>query len=296
MLEQFGYGFAGAAVGGGDGVLLRVTHQSTTVGGTTYPILHGAGLASSTNMTIDADYMGAENGTNTWDWSHETTGGYGSRNFMRFYRWSDVDGDPATGFLFNPVDVLDPSFANLGDGPFYLRFRMRTNAYLGTGGHTSGMKFFIWGGPGATGERRMILFIRNGSAHSGSGEPLEGAGGTLAGNTVIDMTAGVSGNYAPLLIPNGEWVHLQFAWKHGLAAASPFFRAYLNNNVEGSPDAEHTAFSADAMGGNWIKPEVWDGGHWGEIVTTGSTSATDAQLDFMDMELGTSFDATWAPA
>jgi len=277
-----------SGVGGGDpeAVLFRMDHQSTSGGGSTYPIVYGASLGNSVDADVDTDYMGAKNGTNTWNWSHETTGGYSSRNFMRFYRWVTVDGDPVTGFYWNPTTTLSPeTFSGLGNGPNYLRFRMRTNAYLGAGGHDAGMKWFIWGGPGVSGERRMIFWVRAGSA----------GGGSDASNTTLEMRAGVSGNYCQTTIANSTWVHVQLAWYHESSGNGPYMRIYVDNNTVGSPTAEHTAFTADSMGGSWLKPESWGEGHWADIVTTGSTSTTDAELDFMDMEFGTTFDNTWYP-
>lgn len=219
-------------------------------------------------------YRGPDDGTNVWDAEY-------IEDFTRFYRWADVSGDPQTGFGFNPNELLPVPFATLAPGPFYLRFRMRVVQPLGNGGHSAGMKWFIFGGPGISGERRMIMFIRNGSA----------GGGTNEAHTTIDPTAGVSGNHAAALVPNGQWVNVQIAWKY---EAGPYMRVYVDNNDEGSPDAEHTSFAADAMGGAWLYPEAWDTGFWGNIVTTSSTTDVDAVMDFKDVELGTVFDSSWA--
>lgn len=81
-------------------VIFRVSHQATSGGGTTYPIEYGAGLGSSVNMSVASARMGAKNGVNTWNWEHRTTDGWNGRNYMRFYRWEDVNGDPQTGFTW----------------------------------------------------------------------------------------------------------------------------------------------------------------------------------------------------
>lgn len=285
-------------VSGASNVLFSIPHQATGGGGTTYPVYYGTDLSASLNMSVFNNIYGpgVEDGTRIWDWSHETAGGYDGRNYMRFYRWSDEDGDPDTGFYFTPDTLLAPQVvADLAPGPLYVRFRMKTTEYLGAGGHSAGMKWFIFGGPGISGERRMIFWVRNGLAYSGVGESLYGQGGTLIANSVLDMTAGVSGNRANCLMPNAEWVHIQLAWAYTGASGGPYMRIYVNNNTIGSPDAEHTAFTSDGMGGVWSYPEGWDTGHWADIVSTGSTSDRDAQIDFMDMEFGTSFDASWYP-
>ncbi|MEK7703933.1 MAG: hypothetical protein AAB426_03155, partial [Myxococcota bacterium] len=111
---------------GGENVLFRITHQATTAGGTTYPVEYGADLASSADLSVITSRMGAEDGINIWSWSHETVGGYGGRNFMRFYRWDTVDGDPDAGFFFSPVTLLSPAtLASLAPGPFFMRYRMK---------------------------------------------------------------------------------------------------------------------------------------------------------------------------
>lgn len=299
FLSQFGslkHRIAQAGAGEQSQAIFRITHQATSGGGTTYPIEYGTNFGTSSDLSVVSNTMGAENGTNIWNWSHETVGGYSNRNFMRFTRWSTVDGDPESGFYWTPSTSLSPeTVAGLSPGPIYVRFRARINAYIGDGGHSGGMKWFIFGGPGISGERRMIFWFRNGTAYSSAGESLFGQGGTLAGNSVLDMTAGVSGNRCNLLISNSVWVHVQLAWAYTGAAGGPYMRIYVNNNVEGSPNAEHTTFTADAMGGAWSYPEGWDTGHWADIVSTGSTSDTDAQIDIMDFEFATSFDSSWAP-
>lgn len=266
--------------------LFRIPHQSTSGGGTTYDVEYGTGFGSTYQMVPDTDYLGSENGTNRWNFTHFGDGsGWNSRNFMRYTRWSTVEGSPECGFGFDPPTVISPeTWGGLGNGPFYLRFRMRTNSYMGAGGHNGGMKWFIWGGPGLiNGTQRMILFIRNGSD----------GGGTNAGHTTIDPTAGVSGSSAPALAPNGQWNHIQISWKHGVAADNPYMRVFVNNNNESAPDSEHTAFTD--IGGDWEKPESWGGCNWGNIVTDNSVSDTDAEFDFMDVELGTTFDSAWFP-
>jgi len=213
---------------------------------------------------------------------------------MRFYRWDTVDGDPDTGFYWTPATVLSPeTVAGLSPGPIYLRFRVRTNAYIGGGaGHSGGMKWFIFGGPGISGERRMIMWFRAASyAPAPDYTPL----GTDSVSTCIEMSAGVSGNRCQALYTNSEWVHVQIAWAYTGATGGPYMRIYINNNTVGSPNGEHTAFTSDGLGGAWSYPEGWDTGHWADIVTTGSVSTTNAELDFLDMQFGTTFDDTWYP-
>jgi hypothetical protein len=277
----------GSFVSGGTTPIFRISHQSTTVGGTTYPIEYGTGLGSSANMTPDTDYLGAKNGTNLWNWSHQTRDGYAGRNYMRYDRWEDEDAGPFTGFEFSP-SVVAPAGgwqALAQSSTIYARFRIRVNAPFTRASGASQMKWFIFGGPGlAQGERRMIMsFERPGQF-----------GGTDATHFGIKCTAGVSGNYAIAFIPINAWTHVQLAWRYS-DAGTPFLRIYVDNNVEGSPDEEHTAFTADSMGGTWTAADSWTGCNWGNHSADNALTETDAQIDIMDFEVDDAFDSSWAP-
>lgn len=269
------------------GSLFTIDHQSTSAGGTTYAIAHGAELAERTDLGVFVGSMGADNGVNIWNFQHVGDGsGWNGRNYMRFFRWGAVDGGPQSGFGWFPPDAIAPTtFAALSPGPIYVRFRIRVVEHLGAGRHSGGMKWFIFGGPGISGERRMIFWLRNGSY----------ARGTDVANTSLEMSAGVSGSRASCLIDNGDWVHVQLAWAYTGAPGGPYMRIYTNNNDIGSPNAEHTAFTSDGMGGAWLFPEAWDTGHWANTVTDNSVSDRDAVFDLMDFQFGTSFDGGWFP-
>lgn len=294
---------AGGGGGGSSSDLFRISHQS--VSGGTYPVEYGANLASSSNMSMfnNVSGPGVENGVRIWNWAHITDGsGWNGRNFLRFYRWSDVNGDPDSGWYFNPGTLIAPqTVQDLSPGPLYIRFRIRVFEYLGAGGNSAGMKWFLFGGPGlADGGQRMIMFIQNGLAYSGAGEELQGAGGSLVGNTCIVMSAGVSGNRAPLLVSNAIWLHVQMAWAYTGAPGGPYMRIYVNNNNINSPNASETLFNADGFGGVWnFPPETgntgWATGHWADIVSTNSTTDRDAIFDLMDLGFGQSFDSNWYP-
>jgi hypothetical protein len=253
---------------------------------------YGTGLASSHNMTPVTDTMGADNGTNTWNWSHQTSGGWNGRNFMRYDRWGDENGDPQVGFLFNTGTVAPPGgwIALAESSTLYLRFRVRWNAPLTLSGLNSSaqMKWFLFGGPGlADGNDRMILFWERAT------DGTYGAGTDDTTQVTVRMGAGVSAAHCEAVVPVGSWVHVQAAWRY-TDAGTPFQRLYVNNNTEGSPTAENTDFSSNA-GGTWDAPESWTGGHWAETVSSNSYTGTDAQLDIMDFEIDDAFDASWYP-
>lgn len=312
MMSHFGRhvvlggGGGGGGGGGSPNILYRISHQATSGPGLTYPISHGANLASNTDLSIlyVASGPGAQDGVRVWNWEHVGDGSWGGENFMRFTRWSGVDGGPETGWGWDPNILISPTtFASLAPGPFSLRFVMRVQSYLGYGNnptdvtaagqHAAGMKWFIFGGPGISGERRMIFWLRNGLAYNQGGEFLEGQGGTLAGHTVIDASAGV-GPRTPLLITNAGDKYVQVYWAYEGYPGGAFIKIYVNNNDINAPNAQRTDFSGNP-GGQWLYPESWSTGHWGDIVTDNSSSDRNAIFDFKNMELGTAFHPTWFP-
>lgn len=296
---------SGGGSSGGSNILFRISHQSTSNAGATYPIVHGTNLATTSNCGVYSGPTGpgAQDGVRVWNWEHVGDGSWGGQNFMRFTRWSSVDGGPESGWTWDPNIILSPStFASFAPGPFSLRFVMRVQSPLGYGNtgsgtnagqHAAGMKWFIFGGPGISGERRLIFWLRNGLAYNAAGEALEGAGGTLAGHTVLDASAGI-GPRTPMLITNTGDKYVQVYWAYNGYPGGEFIKIYVNNNNINSPNAQRTDFSGNP-GGTWLYPESWSTGHWGDIVTDNSSSSTNAIFDFKNVEFGTSFDSTWYP-
>jgi hypothetical protein len=273
--------------------IIRIDHQATVLSGTTYAVAHGALLGSSHNMGVDPDgNQGPDNGTNLWDFEHHGDGsGWNGRNFMRYFRWGGVDGDPDAGFTFNPTTVAPAGgwVALAEAGPIYARWRIRTNDPLTEGVNSSAqMKWYLFGGTGISGERRMILSFERAEHY------LENNCSDETTQQGFYMAAGVSGNRNVFCAPVDEWAHIQIAWCYtGSGVGCPYMRAWVNTNNEASPTAEHTAFTADSMGGVWTVPESWNSGHWGEIVSSNSFSGTDASFDVMDFEIDDEFDDEW---
>jgi len=284
----------GSGGGGSDaGVIFRVDHQATSVGGTTYPMAYGASLASLLNLTVDTDNLGTEGGGNTWNWAHVGDGsGWNGRNYIRYTRWEDVDAAPNAGFFWDAATPAPAGgwVAKATAGPLYLRFRIRVvqSLTLSPTNPSAQMKFFLFGGPGISGERRMILFFERAT------DATYGSGTDDDTEMTVRVGAGVSGNHAEATVPVGEWVHVQVSWRY-TDAGSPYMRVYINNNTEGAPDAEHTTFTADSMGGVWSAIESWTTGHWHDLASSNSYTGTDFIADLMDFELGDAFNASWAP-
>jgi hypothetical protein len=274
------------------GRIFLIPHQTMSAGNTTWPLIYGANLASSLNMVRDPDDCeGPNNGSNLYQMAHLAGQGYNGTNCLQFTRWPNINGDPDTGFEFNPTTI-----APVGGwrnkalvSPLFIRFRVFWTAPLTLGANSSAqMKWFIFGGPGITGTRRMIASWYRAS------DPSYGAGGNDNTQVSYTCTAGVSGNHCQILVNINTWSHIQTGWRYN-EAGSPYIRIWRNNNNQASPTAQHTAFNADGMGGSWPAPESWEGGHWADTVSTNSFTGTTAQFRIQDMEFGDTFDPGWFP-
>lgn len=235
------------------------------------PILFS--LTSTNAQDLFANTRGVS-GVGLWDGSF--TG-----NVVNLTRWSGGNGEFQSGWAFNPTSLLPVSFSSMANDTFWLRFRWETLQPLGEGGHEANMKWFIFGGPGVTGTRRMIFNIRNGLLH----DPNSGAliGGSLSDYTKFLMSDGVGSNRLQLLVPNNQVLNCQIGWRYG---SSPRMMMYINNNNINSPTA-----SLDVPG--WEFPEGWDTGFWGNTDSTNSSSTTDAVFRVSDMQMGLVFDPNW---
>ena len=92
---------------------------------------------------------------------------------------------------------------------------------------------------------------------------------------------------------NHDWHHIQVAWRWG-DEGTAFQRIYVDQNDPDNPTAENTAFTD--LGGVWQWPgDALDNQFfWCDISNTGSRVAEDAEIDVMDMEIGETFDPSWA--
>jgi hypothetical protein len=260
------------------------------------------GASSTRTLETVGGSRGPKGQGNMWDFAHFGSGGYNNRGFMRFYWWdwdvsrtghgADIAGWTAAGSAMRPAG----GWSQFGQGPYYLRFRMRVNAPIlrhADNGQCDGdtqMKFFIWNSYTADGTDRVIMMLHDGAF----------GGGSETGETTLQLRAGVSGSYALARIPNHQWVHVQMAWRWG-PESSGFQRIYVNNNNVSSPNAANNRFDdLDVYGLNdhWGHPSAPQGldnqFFLGDIANTGSCVREDAQIDVSDFEIATQFDPNWA--
>lgn len=267
------------------------------------------GTATRPNITYDTSTTaemalldastgpGVENGTNMWQFA-KTDGsggsGYNNRNYGRITRWEDVDNNSAnTGWQIPTAAAPDGTgYTNI---EYFLKFRWKTTTPMVRSGTNTGWKFFLM--PNATsggsfdGHDRLMLMIWSGSSPGN----MNGTTGTDLGNTRFEFGCGVTGIGAYALIDNGEWVHMQVAWRWTNGGTTARIRIWVNNNNESSPTAQNLDLSA-IPGGTWdFDSSGVASQHLASIATQGSLVDSDAVFDTMDWSLNDSFDANWAP-
>ena len=272
--------------------LARISHDATV--GPTYSLSYGNGLTQALDLELFTATQGSDNGSSTWDFEHMSDGsGWAGGNFMRYYRWAGVDGDPQSGFFWSLDSTSPPGgWTAIRTEPLYFRWRMRVMSHMGESVGHGAMKWLIFGGPGlADGNSRLIVFIYSGSY---TGSQL-GRNVSDANYTGLALNAGVSGSRAFGLVPNGRWVNVQAAVRWG-PTGTAYQRLYIDNNEIAQPDFENTSFS-DLSGQTWTFPDLGGGNagtaQWGNIVTTNSESSTDFVVDWMDFEIDDEFDPNW---
>lgn len=257
---------------------------------------------STQTLSIVGSERGPKAQGNLWDFTHFASGGYNNRGFVRYSWWdwdvsrtghnSEVAGWTAAGGAIRPPS----GWTQFGQGPYYVRMRLRINRpilpYPSNGmcdGDTQ-MKWFIWNSYTGEGTDRAIIMLHDGVR----------GGGSETGNTTVQLRAGVSGSFAQTVIPNGQWVNLQFAFRWG-PESSGYQRIYVNNNNVGSPTVANNRFDdLDVWGqsDHWGHPNGPQGLDQqffiGDITNTGSCVREDAQIDMADLEIATQFDSAWS--
>ncbi len=258
------------------------------------------------NTTQGLTLVGARPGPkgpgSLWNFAQFGSGGHANGPFMRYYWWdwdvSRVGHDADQAGWTGDGSVLRPAggWSQFGQGPFYLRFRMRVAApLLEVRGQSacddSQMKWFIWNNFTPEGTDRVILMFHSGAQ----------IGGNEMTQTTLQLRAGVSGSWAATLMPNSQWVHVQVGWRWG-PESSGFQRIWVNNNSYGSPNAHNNRFDdLDVWGrtdhwGNPNGPQNLDEQFFfGDIANTGSCVREDAIIDIADVEFATQFDTGWFP-
>jgi hypothetical protein len=264
----------------------RISHQATAGG--TYTIAHGPDLSQTTPLKLIAETAGPKNGSNTWAWAHvdgSDGSGWKGRNYLRFTRWADTNGDPDEGFAIPWNRVAPPGgWASLAASPICLRCRLYVEAPLTRSGRNDSaqMKWFIFGGPGLPdGTSRAILFFERAT------DGTYGAGRSDAREITVRLGAGVGSSFTGVAVPVGRWHHLQVCWRYG--AGTGYQRLYLNTNTEDAPTAQRSKLT-------WTYPPSFSSTLWGSITATNAYTGSDAIFRVMDVELDDAFDPAWAPA
>lgn len=256
----------------------RISHQATTGG--TYTIAYGPTLAQTTTLRL-------EHATSTWAWEHRDGrdgSGWNGRNYLRYTRRAETNGDPDEGFSI-PWGTVAPAggWASLATSPICLRCRLYVEAPLTRSSRNSSaqMKWFIFGGPGLPdGTSRGILFFERAT------DGTYGAGTNDAQEITVRLGAGVGSTFTGVAVPVGRWHHLQVCWRYGNGTG--YQRLYLNTNVEAAPTAQRAGLT-------WTFPPSFGSTYWASVTATNAYTATDAVFRVMDVELDDAFDPAWAP-
>jgi hypothetical protein len=274
-----------------------------------FQLRYGSGLASSLNVT-DEDHSGSLgagtcNGSDDqWYYTHFADGsGWNGRNFVRFFRCEgDVPsgapdaGERRTGWNWN-MDTVAPTggWSTVSPGPLYWRWRMRVNTPLTQSQGQASQKHIVFGGPGLANGCDRMIFQLYAAGNNGGNEATQLALGPVQG-VCGDQDATAPGNgangSAMGLIDVGDWVHVQVKAVWGAHGALTM-ALYLDNNVEGSPTVSTTASYDGASA--WNYPNITGNGDFGNGISNNSASGQRASIDYMDYQMGTTFDASWAP-
>jgi hypothetical protein len=270
-------------------ILMRIPHQSEP-----YVATIGAG-DTSVPLKLTGRPPGAKAPGVLWNYEHRTADGWNNRNYMRFFWWdydvSQFDGGDGQAGWYVVGKTMRPG-AEWPDVPYYLRFRVRVNTpILPHSGSSAQMKWFIFGfdhpESAGGGHVRNITSFYPGSA----------TGGDDRNTTTIELDAGISQAFnCAARIQNFRWTHIQTAWRWG-PKGTAYQRIYVDNNDINRPNAENRTFTSTLSDGAWHFPGMTLDNQvfWGNIISSRSRVREDAQIDIMDMELSTSFDAGWAP-
>lgn len=259
---------------------------------------------------------GACGGSNYWNYARTApaagNGGYGDRGFVT-WTWCDYDTSTAgissaqSGWYSSASGQYTPMAGWSSSSTFYLRMRLYfTNGLIRhpTAPNSETHHHFKWfitnsGDAGnGSGDDRFMMFLSPGNFDpSGGGS---GFGGGCNGNVNTQVCVSVQRNInhyteaAYALIPVGQWVHLQMAFKVG-ANGTSFVKLWVDNNTEASPTAQDTALTS---GQTWLLTSTtMDAGYQvGQMANEGTATDTDFVIRMMDVQFGLAFDTAWAPS
>jgi hypothetical protein len=223
-------------------------------------------------------------------------GGWNDRGFLR-YVWrsyaSSGSGDDAEQAGFSDGGMRFRPSSGWPSDTFYGRMRIYVESPIipGSGGDTTRqLKFFMWHTDVFDGDQRVIGFFDNGANC--------GASNTSAICFHLERNICHTTDVASVQIPVGQWVHLQWAWRHGSRGTS-YVKVWRNANSVNNPTAQDLDLSCElAQGTSWPKDNVGYDAQWwiGNGANTGTRFAQDFVLRVMDFQLDSTFDPSWSPA
>jgi hypothetical protein len=227
--------------------------------------------------------------------------GYAQRGCLRYIvpAYAGVDGEAIKGFALSSRRFRPVAGWPL-PGPFFGRLRMRIapgqTLIPAAGAPADGeFKFFIRAAGAYDGDQRHMLMLFSGSAY-GSGRRDEDGIQVSCQRNISHQTEAARG-FVPA---DGQWHHVQWAWRHGPQGQS-FLKLWIDTNAVSRPTAQDLVLDQvpSVPGGTseWFATSAAydDQTSFGFCATTGTRLARDFAIDLQDLEEGDAFDPAWAP-
>jgi hypothetical protein len=248
--------------------------------------------ATVTLSNANSQQMGSKGPGRLWNYTHETSGGWNNRNYVRFYWWDyDVSGVPeeAVGFFFSGAPI-EPSAQWQNGVEYFVRVRIRYNQRIRphpNSGMTANNKWFI-GNIGAGGDARVMIHMR--SAESGGVCGLNQSQYPPQTHVGTRISQNISADCAGGALRVGVWEHLQYSFRFG-GPGTAAVKLWLNNNDYSRPTSQDLNW-----GDNWqmVRSQMNTGFNLGGYVS--DEVADDVTWDIMDFEIANAFDSGWAPS
>jgi hypothetical protein len=266
------------------GVLGRVDFQAQP-----YSIRNWSGALRT--LGVADDQRGPKGPGHLWDFSHQTSGGWNNRNYVRFHWWEyDASGVPEeTAGFFLPGAFIEPTAQWQNGVEYFFRMRIRFNQPIvpePSNGETANNKFFI-GNIGSGGGDRIMIHLRSGQSQGScmlnrTLYPAATHVGTRISQNISDDCAG-----GPLRV--GVWEHVQYAFRFG-GPGTASVKLWLNNNNYGAPTHQDVNWSTTwNVSRSQMNAGMDLGGYLSDQVEN------DVTWDLMDVEIANSFDSSWYP-
>ncbi|MFZ5472114.1 MAG: hypothetical protein ACOZIN_22005 [Myxococcota bacterium] len=228
-----------------------------------------------------------------WNWSRSTTGGPDGAGYYEVTWCSGIQlgatgwtesgsGFEGTGFPAEMCAAETVYFVNgLQAGPG------------GADNHT--LKHWLWHSGVLDGDARPILHWSEGGYNPNDAWTVDdkcNGQGTDATHVCYSIERNISSSdsAAYALVPVGQWVYVQWCWKHGNAGTS-FVKLWVNNNDYNNPTAQ------DLSVGDWPQDQQGYRNQWrfASATNTSSILATPLVVRFRDFQMTPAFDPNYYP-